>query len=246
MKRKIWLLTLMLALICGQAAWAQDMYVVAVGGVGTKINSVPYTISAPGFYYLGGNLTHTGTTHGITVNADDVTLDLMGFSLSHTGAIGAEIGIVMNGRTNVEIRNGTVRGFFNGIQETLATGNKHRVINVRATNNSRNGIVLNGNNHLVKGCNVCNNGPIGISISNGIIADCVAANNGSIGIALNGTGSVLGNSAINNTDRNFSLGAGGATSILVDRNNAFGLNPNYFVTPGTTGVVITANNSGTP
>ena len=60
---------------------------------------------------LAGNLTYSGSTNAITVSADDVTLDLMGFSLTNSGAKGSTYGINLSGRTNVEIRNGTVRGF---------------------------------------------------------------------------------------------------------------------------------------
>jgi hypothetical protein len=262
MKRKMWWLTLMLALLCGQAAWAQDMYVVAVGGVGTKINTVPYTISAPGFYYLGGNLTNTGNTSAITITADDVTLDLMGFKL--TGG-GGTAGILINGRSNVEVRNGTVRGFSSGITEQVATGNKHRIINVRSINNSVVGINLNGDSHLVKGCDCSNNGA-GITLSagiitnciinnntnsgvfvlnSGIIADCIATGN-NLGITLDGTGSVLGNIASGNTTNNYLFRPSGAERILVDRNTASGLATNYASTAPTTNVLLTANNAGQP
>jgi hypothetical protein len=265
MKRNIWLLALVGAILWGQAAWAQDFYVVAVGGVGTRISAVPYTISAPGFYYLGADLTHTGATNAITVNVDNVTIDLMGFSLTHTGATGNTAGIFMSARTNVEVRNGTVRGFNDGVRETA--GNKHRIINVRSNNNASTGMSLTGASHQIKGCNTSNNGN-GISVQSGIISDCVATNNINFGIALGsgtiadclatnnpgiagihltGPGSVLGNTAFANTARNFELGGAGVpTSILVDRNSAFGLNPNYTISPTTTGVVITGNNAGTP
>jgi hypothetical protein len=244
MKRKMWLLTLMLALLCGQAAWAQDMYVVAVGGVGTRINTVPYTISAPGFYYLGNNLTHTGAGTAITVNADDVTIDLMGFSLSLDGVIGTQTGILMSGRTNVEIRNGTVRGFLYGILENNL-GGRHRIIGIRATNNGSAGISLGGNNNLIKGCTSSNNTTHGIIFGSGKVIGCIADNNAA-GISISGQGSVLGNSASGNSTRNFYCGSGSATSILVDGNTALGFNPNYIIPGATTGVVITANNSGTP
>lgn len=266
MKRKIWCMAVVAVVLWGQAAWAQDMYVIAVGGVGTRITSVPYTISAAGLYYLGSNLTHTGTTDAITVIVDDVTLDLMGFNLSHTGAVTTQRGIFMNGRANVEIRNGTIRGFNHGIEEQGA-GNKHRIINIRATNNGNSGIVLAGSNHLVKGCNCSNNSQFGIYLGNssGNIASCIASNNtsygiylasgiiensvaisNSIGIFLTGPGSVLNNAALGNTIQNFHLGSGVATNILVDRNSASGLATNYLMPAGTTGVVITGNNSGTP
>ena len=90
MKTWNWLVALLAAvLLSGSAAWAQgDFYVIAGGGppVGTKISSVPYTITQPGFYFLTGNLTYNGAGNAITVSANNVTLDLMGFSLSHTGS----------------------------------------------------------------------------------------------------------------------------------------------------------------
>jgi hypothetical protein len=46
---------------------------------GTPISSLPYTINAPGSYYVTRNLSAV-SGNGITINADDVTLDLMGFT----------------------------------------------------------------------------------------------------------------------------------------------------------------------
>jgi hypothetical protein len=88
MKRKIWLLALVGAvLLSAGPAWAQDeFYVIAGGGVGTRITSLPYTITSPGFYYLTSNLSYSGSSNGITVNSNDVTLDLMGFSISGPGS----------------------------------------------------------------------------------------------------------------------------------------------------------------
>jgi hypothetical protein len=199
--------------------------------VGTKITSVPYEIKTPGFYYLGGNLTYSGSTNAITVSADDVTLDLMGFSLTNSGAVGYTYGIIMNGRNNVEIRNGTVRGFNVGV---AGDGTKLRAINVRAPNNAF-GINIWGSNHLIKGCNASNNTTTGIYLQSGLISDCVASNN-VYGIKLKGPGNVLGNIVFSNSGYNFDLGDGVATAIMVDRNSAFGLPTNYYVILNTTGV----------
>ncbi len=88
MNKRIFILAVaVVALLIGSAARAQEFYVIAGGAtaVGTKITSLPYTISSPGFYYLTGNLSYTGSGNGITVSSDDVTLDLMGFRLSGPG-----------------------------------------------------------------------------------------------------------------------------------------------------------------
>jgi hypothetical protein len=171
MKRK--LLTVMvlgLVLLSGATALADgDIY---VGGPwGTKITSLPYEIKTPGSYYLGGNLSYAGPSDGITISRNDVTLDLMGFSLNYTGT-DYPSGIYMAGRTNVEIRNGTVSGWGCGIFES-DYGLAHRVINVRAVGNTR-GIWLIGTGHLVTGCEATSSGQnnaIYIS-SGGMVTGC--------------------------------------------------------------------------
>ncbi len=73
-----------------------------------------FIISTPGSYYLTGNVTGEPDKHGISIQADDVTLDLNGFALVSGGA-GAFRGIdVPTAQKNVAIRNGTVRGWAGG------------------------------------------------------------------------------------------------------------------------------------
>ncbi len=265
--KRLGLVAMVLALVLGSTtAWA-DFYVISGGGppVGTKITTVPYTISTPGFYYFGKNLTFSGGTDtvAITISADDVTLDLMGFSLTNGGG-NFPRGIYMNGRSNVEIRNGTVGGFKGGVYEASDLGSKHRVINVRAANNRIDGIRLEGNNHQIKNCNSSNTNsgygiwlhsgvisgcnasynPLGIGLRTGIVTECYASNNNK-GIFILGQGNVLGNTAFNNSENNFYFGNGVATAIMADRNSAFGLSTNYYVYPGTTGIRWGVN-AGTP
>jgi hypothetical protein len=210
MKTKISVLVLAGALLFGfQAALAQELYVVVAGGVGKKITSLPYTISEPGFYYVTKNLT-LASGHGITVNADDVTIDLMGFSLTGNSSY---IGIKMSQRKNVAIRNGTLRGWYYGIYESNY-GTSHQVSNVRIEENTY-GVKLTGGNHLVQGCtcdevstcivvdfgkiigNQMSNCFKGIAMNNvGTIRDnevSLKAFTGAIGITLSVAGAILGN-----------------------------------------------------
>ena len=118
----------------------------------TPISSVPYTISQPGSYCLTRNLTMTADSNGITVKADNVTIDLMGFSLKGRGG-GNKDGITMTDCWNVEVRNGTVEdwgGF--GIFASGSDSTGHRVINVRFNRNGLVGVRLEGDSHLVKDC----------------------------------------------------------------------------------------------
>ena len=128
----------------------------------TPIASVPYTITQSGSYYLAGNLTSTG--NGITVNADDVTIDLMGYTLAGPGS-GTNYGIFMETRMNVEIKNGTIRDFGkHGICDVgnPNRGHKHRMISVRVIANGEKGIYLPGRGQLIKECTVAENGDDGI------------------------------------------------------------------------------------
>jgi hypothetical protein len=223
MKRLGLLAVVLAVLLSSTAAWADgDFYVITGGGgaVGTKITSVPYTISNPGFYFLGGNLTYSDTYYAIIVNADNVTLDLMGFRLSHPGPLAVGTGIYAYGRYNVEIRNGTVSGFEYGVS---CSGAQHRVSNVRAISNRLN-IGLIGKNHLVNACNG-SNGQKGIYVGSGTITNSVASNNWEYGIEFDGPGSLIGNIANDNGTTGFMFGTG---IIMVDRNSASDNGTNYF------------------
>ena len=199
MKRVLCLLALLSALLLSAAPLpAQDGFYV-VGGrpmPGTRINTLPYTISAPGYYYLGGNLTYTGGD-GITVNADNITLDLMGFTLTGPNVSSSASAIYIGvGRENVEVRNGTLTGWNCGIGEGSPLCKASRVIGVRAVGNA-NGIKLKGDGHLIKGCTAFRGRfgediTVGIQIDGrGTISGC-AAGGFRYGIVV-GSGTVCGN-----------------------------------------------------
>jgi hypothetical protein len=235
MKRKIGLLALVGAvLLSAGTAWAQgEFYVVAAGptAVGTKITSLPYTISTSGFYYLTGNLSYNGNSNVITVNSDDVTIDLMGFGIKSGAGFGANnSAIYMSGRKNVEIRNGTLSGWYYGIFEDSASGLRHRLINMRVENISYNGIYLNGRGHLVKGCSVgdCGNAGIyfpGATASGNVVSNCA------IGIDLTAAGNVIGNMVETNASGQTGINIGTAAPNLVDQNTVTGPG-NHFVLGG--------------
>jgi hypothetical protein len=201
MKRQIWLLAVVCAVLLNVApVLADDMYVIGGGGVGTRITSLPYTISAPGFYYLTGNLSLTGSGDGITISSNDVTLDLMGFRLNGPGpnATVNNYGIHMSGRQNVEIRNGTLSGWWQGVREDGGAG--HRALNLRVEN-SVGGIVFFGAvgaQFQVKGCTVdVGIGDVGIYLQGGIASGNVVSSNNGDGIDLADGGIMIGNSVSN-------------------------------------------------
>jgi parallel beta-helix repeat protein len=128
------------------------------------ITELPFTITESGSYCLTQNLTHTDRyTDAIVVDANNVTIDLCGFSIVGPTTSYNETccGIYMDMHGNIEIRNGTITNFpYRGIfsdnsGETLgSTG--IRIISVRMTMIGAEGIFLNGFHHTVKDCTVTN------------------------------------------------------------------------------------------
>jgi parallel beta-helix repeat protein len=203
MKRIMWLVAVMLVAFTVTPA-AADFYVIAGSGrMGTAITAVPYTITSPGLYYLTNNLTSSGiNNYAITVDADDVTIDLMGFCLTGPGKESGwnNCGIlVANLRSNVEIRNGSIKAFgYDGIYSPEnCTG--IRVVGVRFRDNGYRGIDLTGSDNLVMDCAVMNVGGIGINVgSSSLVKGSQVAGN-FYGIFIGAGSTAVGNTARGNS-----------------------------------------------
>jgi len=76
----------------------------------TVITALPHAITAPGIYCLKASLASAGA--GITINADDVVLDLNGHAIS--GPANAS-GVAAIDRSRITVKNGIVRGFNVGV-----------------------------------------------------------------------------------------------------------------------------------
>ena len=189
-----------------------------------------YTINQSGAYYLTADRLCSET--GIEVRTHNVTIDLMGYSLIGSGT---DNGIdIMYGPRNVEIRNGTVRGFDNGIYEDSSAGEGHRIINVRVVGNASSGIYLNSEGNLVKECSVIQNGDsassdvYGIYVRNGntVSGNTVSDNGRSVdgtfyGIRANGS-TVIHNTVCGNGSSCTGTVYGiWASSSTVSNNTAF-------------------------
>ena len=186
MKMGMYYLTAVLTMLLVSAAMAEA----------TVITSLPYTITKRGYYTINSNL--KSARNGIVVNADNVTIDLRGYTISGSGT-GNYFGIYMNGRSNVEIRNGTVRDFVNGIYEDSVDGNSHRVINVRVFATPDNAIYLSGSNNLIEGCTASFSAGWGIFAGDGsLLIGNIASNNGQSGIGSGSGSTVKNNTAFNN------------------------------------------------
>jgi parallel beta-helix repeat protein len=219
----------------------------------TVITSLPYTITTQGSYIINQNL--TANWNGIKVQANNVTIDLNGYSISGNNSSGG-YGVYMNGRSNVEIRNGTIRNFgSHGIyEENETSGRSHRVINVRVMNNKGSGILLNGNNYLVKDCTASNNNTHGIATGqNSNISGNTVYSNGGYGIRAYPGSTVIGNTVRGNGDLGIFAGHGstvnsntaydnGWDGIGTDygctvKNNTTYFNQQYGINPGSYNLV---------
>jgi parallel beta-helix repeat protein len=174
------------------------------------ISEVPFTINQSGSYYLTGNLQVSDPNEsGITVEVNDVTIDLMGYSLIGPRS-GTGCGIYMSQRSNVEIRNGTARDFGNyGILAQGSNSKELRVISVRAVSNVSRGIQLDGKGNLVKDCTAAENDDVGIYVDKGCtVTGNTAYGNSSTGINADNACTVNANTAYDNEGNGISAGGG--------------------------------------
>ncbi len=160
---------------------------VGVGGITVGDSpGFPVTIDTAGSYRLTSDLTVPAGGTGFFVLAENVTIDLNGFTVfGNGGAIADGFAILAS---NAEVRNGTVRGFSrHGIFTNLFT-HLVRVIGVRAIGNTITGIELQGQANLVDGCTALNNTSGGIRALDGsLVINCVARGNGNYGLSLSFT-----------------------------------------------------------
>ncbi len=115
---------------------------------------MPVVISEAGSYYLTDNITSTDSTI-IVITADDVKFDLNGFTV--TGA-GAGYGVCVNNAHSVEICNGSIKNFAQGIYGVDSDEDSKVVIrDCKITANGISGIYLL-DNCTVKDCIISGNG----------------------------------------------------------------------------------------
>src|SRR5262245_56387667 len=83
------------------------------------IEKLPFKISASGSYYVGANLV-IASGGGISIEADNVTLDLGGFNV-RGDATSLQAVVIATGRSNISIKNGSITGSQLGIDGGVAS-----------------------------------------------------------------------------------------------------------------------------
>jgi hypothetical protein len=165
----------------------------------TPISSAPFTISAPGSYYLTTNLT-VSSGNGITIMTNQVTLDLNGYTISSTAPSANGYGIQLSGGfLDIAIRNGHIKGgVTNGAGGVLGGGGFNygisflgqnpentRVSDVSVSGCSSIGIFLGGseNANVIDSCrafSIAGTGLFAATVSRSSASDCNAGVSGTV------------------------------------------------------------------
>jgi len=235
---------------CAEIAFAQGSLTPPAGTPGetmrtllqveprTPIAALPFTISAPGSYYLVSNLTAAAGVNGISVEASGVTIDLAGFTLAGSGT-GSGSGIFQSySYDSLRVLNGTVTGWQGAGQGGVyLQGASTQIDNIRAVGN-RYGIYCEGLSRIT-GCTAWNNLGDGLYVRGGTLAscsatenlgygitgeslaatDCTAAENAGFGFYISGSASLKGCVAKTNQGGGFAVAADSVVSACVADGN---------------------------
>ena len=199
----------------------------------------PVTINgAAGFSYrLTSNLVIPDTnTHGISVAASHISIDLNGFAIIGTACVGSTtdctpasggghgISISLTSISGISVFNGSIIGMGNRGLSLL--GDSHSVRGVQARWNRSYGIFVQGSS-LVINSRSNYNGSIGIVAGvNSIVRDSTASSNASHGINVANESIVINNTTQGNTSSGIQTGS----SVKVSGNVSVGNSGNGITT----------------
>jgi len=221
--RKTTLVLLAMALF--PCAFAVDGVVLINQSTVAAAGGFPYKITQSGSYRLSGNLTvPDANTTAISIAADNVTIDLNGFSIigptvctgspsvTSCSPTGTGIGVDGGSHNSITVVNGSVRGMGSGGISLQGIGSL--VEKVHADSNRFFGISGNGtftsNTASGNGNNGIETNPL---IGGNTISGNTTRNNGSAGINVACPSSVVGNTSVSNGSGNLAtFGAGCAVA----------------------------------
>ena len=156
-----------------------------------------FIITTAGSYYLTGNITGVSGKHGITINSDNVTLDLNGFALLGVSNSLSAI-LVTDAHRNLRIRNGAIKGWSFGINSPGAMNSQFEHLRV---SQNVTGILCGDGNVLSEVSTEANTGSLpALKTGAGcLLTSCFAAsNNNSDGIATGAACTITASTAIAN------------------------------------------------
>jgi hypothetical protein len=189
-KRQLPMIALALAagiLVMAGSAMAQTKITKPGGGF-------PYKITKSGSYFLAENLAVTGKKGtAIVVKADNVTINLNGFTISGLGTGSTGTGIDASAATGVLILNGTITGYGTGI----ALSSNSTIQNVQILSDAADGVNVAGSSCVVSNSLISGNGGIGLDFADATSGylNNVLTNNTNVQSGFNMGGNVCSGSA---------------------------------------------------
>jgi len=219
-----------------------------------------FRITQPGSYYLTSNFTVPSATRAIEITANNVTIDLNGFTI--TGQSGSTNAIAIAGATdNISILNGTIQSFTgtavnlltvsngrienllvqNGTSDAIRTANSYSIRNTIARFNSGSCFVV-GSNTSMDACSALNNSGDGFNIGSvGVVRNCLASanlNSGFIGAARG----ILSNCTANQNNQGFSVSS---FSLVTNCNASFNTADGFVINSNSTVMNCNSTSNGT-
>jgi hypothetical protein len=188
--------------------------------------AAPIVISQSGSYYLAEEIVAIGGQHGIQITANNVTLDLNGFTVRGNMEVGSLDGIhIQAGVFGVTLRNGFIRDF--GGSGVGGTGTKSVIVDGLVVMNNGlvdgSGIAV-GDDSIAMNCIARNNGSIGILVGfNSLLKDCVAIDNGSDGLFC-ASGVIMGSTSTSNDADGMQTNRGVIVNSMASGNVGHGIN----------------------
>ena len=230
----------------------------------TPIHSLPYSVTNSGKYVLVGDLSGTNGQDGIVIQADNVTVDLNGFTLK--GGSGSKDAIDISGSpSSITILNGIIRGWgrygvyasfadnmtvagitciSNGWAENcsgISVGKNAEVRDCISSQNKMIGIYAKDSS-VIRNCKAGNNGHRGIDAQNGsTVISCSTYENASDGIAAYHGSTVTRCTSYNNASRGFYLQNG---CTISDSSAYANTNVGFYVGAGVTMTKCSASKNG--
>lgn len=208
---------------------------------GDRINRANMVISEPGMYFIDRNLTATAASPVIDITANNVTLDLNGYTLTGPGGKNGT-GIRVRNAQGVTVRNGNVQNFAFGVMVAGSANVTVRELSIRGEGlvvtapppetaimvaQSRN-VVLESNNIYNVGLGIFVRG--GMSWGNRIVNNNITSGtNGILGICYNPAdgdpmaprGDVISGNHITNFNTGIQMAASSAYNLIKENTIAF-------------------------
>ncbi len=201
---KLLFATLLIALV-PNSVFAVDGVVLINQATVLAAGGFPYRITQPGSYRLSGNLTTPDiNTSAIVITADNVTLDLNGFSIigpavcggipASCVAFGTGVGVVASANRGVSVMNGGVQGMGS---TAVNVGDGGRIEKMRITGNG-GGIVAQRNGIVADNVVTYNVTFSAINVITSTVSGNIVSYNRFTGIFANCPSLIIGNTAFSN------------------------------------------------